>query len=338
VEIKTTKSMIITIVFFVFVWGSNFTRLYANNNSKLEESGKETILIVHSGGPFFKETIKGIEDELEEDFLIKFYILKNSNLNTFNEKIKTILPKAIVLMDNQAINFLISYQQTFKKNKVIIPSISVLAVNIELNIENLKNAIGISYEIPIVTSLINLRAILPKKIVKVGIIHRQFMTPFLNSNKDFCQQEGFEIFNIMLPNFDKKMKKKMKNSLNQLIKNDKVDVIWIPNDNNLLNKDTILHVWSPILRKNKIPAIVGVENLVNPNLNFGTFAVFPDNYALGTQAAEMILELKNNNWVVTSSNKTDPPLSIIKVINYRQIKANYKINDVKLSNIDKVLK
>ena len=111
----------------------------------------------------------------------------------------------------------------------------------------------------------------------------------------------------------------------------------MPNDNVLLTGKIIKRVWRPLLKKHKIPLIVGLEVFVNPELDFGIFAVLPDHISLGNQAAEIILELKDNNWKF-EKNITFPPISIKKIINYHQARIRFNIKEENFLNVDKILK
>jgi len=137
------------------------------------------------------------------------------------------------------------------------------------------------------------------------------MNKFIKENISFCNNEDFEIANIEIKR-TQEIEKRLKTALRILIKKEKVDAIWVANDNRLVNGKFIAKIWRPICSKYKIPIVVGASSLVQPNLNFGTFAVIPDHKALGSQAAEMIFELQENDWKV-EQKKIVPPLSVIKI-------------------------
>jgi putative ABC transport system substrate-binding protein len=96
-------------------------------------------------------------------------------------------------------------------------------------------------------------------------------------------------------------------------------------------------MWIPCVRKYKIPIVVGVEVLVRPKLNFGTFAVLPDHVSLGIQAAEMVFDLMDNNWEINKS-RVDPPLAVYKIINLQQAEKYFTVTEENLKSVDKILK
>jgi hypothetical protein len=204
-------------------------------------------------------------------------------------------------------------------------------------IKGIKNIEGISYEIPVVTSVVSLRSVLGIPMKKVGIIHREFLNDFLTQNKAFCKNEGLEIVNVVLPNKSDDYKSLLKKGLKKLLEENKIDVLWVPNDNAFLKQDIIQGIWVPAAKKYKIPVVVGVEVLVNPQLDFGTFAVLPDHVSLGSQAAVMIYEIMDNDWQC-DDQKVDPPLAVYKIINITQAKKNYKVTDENLKTVDKKVK
>jgi hypothetical protein len=163
------------------------------------------------------------------------------------------------------------------------------------------------------------------------------MNDFIQENRKYCEHEKIEILAHELPNNGIDYKSAVKKSLKKLVKKNKVDVLWVPNDNILLKPDILREVWLPCVKKNKVPLIVGAESLVNPKLNFGTFAVLPDHNALGSQTAELIFEAMENDWKF-DEQKIVPPVSIYKIINLKQVEQSCKIKEKNLENVDKILK
>jgi hypothetical protein len=299
---------------------------------------KDQILILRRGGKDFEDALKGLNEELKADFELKDKLIdKKTDVFEIRTEIALIKPKAVVLMDNSAITLYKKYQAGLNADEVIIPSISIMGVFIKDAINDIKCACGISYEIPIVTSIVNLRVVLGSSMKKVGVIHREFLNDFLKKNKEFCKMEGIEIVDITLPNKSDNYKILLKNGLKTLLNEKKVDVLWVPNDNAFLNIEIIRDVWVPAVKKEKKPVVVGVELLVNPKLDFGTFAVLPDHVALGSQAAEMIYDILDNDWQC-EDGRVDPPLAVYKIINLKQAKKIFGISDEKLKMVDKTVK
>ncbi|RLC00051.1 MAG: hypothetical protein DRI57_32795 [Deltaproteobacteria bacterium] len=116
-----------------------------------------------------------------------------------------------------------------------------------------------------------------------------------------------------------------------------MDVLWVPNDNKIVNAELLRSVWIPFARKFQKPIIVGVEVLVSPGFQFGTFGVIPDHINLGAQAAGTVFDVRKNGWQV-GGRKLEPPHSVYKIINYGQAVRLFKVDKDKLLNVvDKIL-
>ncbi len=297
--------------------------------------GGEVVSIFRREGKVFEEACKSLIEELGNDFVIRQHIIcKESSEDEFIKLIDSDNPKLVILMDNVAINLFKKYQSNTKSHR--IPSLSIMGVMIKQSIAGMKNCCGISYEIPIVTSVVSLRSILGRSTKKVGVIHRNFMNESIEMDKIYCKKEGIEILNISLPDKADSYEKSIMESLKRLILQG-IDVLWVPNDNLLLQTEIIKRVWNNFVPQYKIPVIVGIEVLVSPRLNFGTFAVVPDHISLGSQAAAMVYDIRNNNWIC-EEKRVDPPISVNKTINYHQAKKIFNISEEKLKSIDKILK
>lgn len=296
----------------------------------------ESILILRSKGQIFEETAQSLSDEIAESFSVREMIVDDSlDQDSLRRIITEISPKMIVLMNNTAINILKQYYKSLPDSIQPIPSLSLMAVYIKKSIQGLDNAMGISYEIPVVTAVTNLRSVLNKPITKIGVVYREFMVDFIKTNREYCKAENIELIEKVAWKEDKDYRSFLKTKLKELLKKDNVEALWIINDNAFLKPDIIRDIWIPLLDKYKIPAIVGVEALVHPNINLGTFAVLPDHSALGIQAAEMIYIASENNWEIVE--RVVPPLSVYKIVNMNLLLEHFKDENFVLENIDKIL-
>jgi len=310
--------------------------LLIRDEASLTGIDKEPLLIIRVAGKNFEQVVLGLSEELTEEFFLHELIVnKTTQKDQIAPKIKEISPKIVVLMDNISINLYKGYQKGLPESVSIIPSVSVMASFMDMAIKDLKNATGIFYEVPLVTSVVNLRAILSSQSFdKVGVVHRAFMNPAIRLNKNYCARENVELVSYPIQNqghIDSELKK----ALNQLGK--KVNAFWIPNDNKLINATLLKSVWIDFAKEFQKPIITGVESLVKPQFEFGTFAVIPDAIQLGTQAAEIVFDAMENNWEV-ETGKVEPPRSVYKIINLQQAERLFKVDQEKLQNmVDKVL-
>ncbi len=294
---------------------------------------KEPILIIRAEEKAFEDSEKGLSDEIEGELSIRTMVIKEDTTEkSIETKIKTVSPKIVVLMDNKSISLYKKYQSG-RTGPPYIPSVSIMGLFMDSAIKGLKNATGIYYEIPVVTSIINLRNVLDVPLEKVGIIHREFMKNFIIRNREYCLKEDVDLISYEISR--KNYKSGLKKGLTFLTKKKKVDAIWVVTDSKLITSDMLQSVWFPFAKKFKKPIIVGVEMLANPKFNFGTFAVVPDHTSLGMQAAEIVLDAMENDWSV-EKRAIAPPRSVYQIINLEQAKRLFKVKDDKLKDVDKI--
>lgn len=300
--------------------------------------GAESLLLFRTAGTAFEEAGNSMITELQSTITVNEVIIdKNTTEKTFADKITEAHPRLVVLMSNSAIKLFKKYQKTLSDSDTPIPSVSLMGTLVDISIKGIKNACGIAYEVPIVTCLVSLRQLSKDPIKKVGIIHREFLNNYMTINKRFCSREGFEIATHVLPNKVSNPVKECNKGLKNLLKSENVDAIWVYNDNMLLKPDVLIKAWIPAVKKYKKPMIVGVEQLANPKLHLGVFAVLPDHKGLGYQAANLILDIMDDDWHV-DDQMVQPPISIYTVVNQPMAEQFWKLNEDDFLSIDKVFK
>jgi len=302
--------------------------------SAFAQNAAKSILVLHPKGESFDDAKKGIQETLGPTYAVKdFEFDKESGVGDLVKVWKGSLPKIVVAMDNKGI--LLAKDARDNLHDSTVPLVGLMGVRVDASLKNVRNVVGINYEIPAVTTLVNLRAILPKPIKKAGVIYRESMEDLFLRNAEFCKQEGIELVGIKVPDASDP-KESLDKALKDLIGRADVDALWVLNDNFFLNAKLIVGSWQPGLSDWKHPVIVGIETLVKPAFKFGTFAVLPDNYALGAQAAGLVQEIDDAGWKVEEW-KVDQPLSVVKTLNKPGTKKCCGIEESKLGEVDKVL-
>jgi hypothetical protein len=299
---------------------------------------QETILVIRPEGNDFRSVVKGMAGDLGNDAIIKEKTIDDdSRTADIDSAVRLCKPVAIVLMDNSAIRLYKEYQKGLTDSAAKIPSIALMGILVGNAIEGLDNAAAISYEIPIVTSGLILRSLTGVPLGKVGVVHREIMKKLIEQNRETCARENIVIVNRCIQDKDPEQMSSVKNALVDLLKKEKVDALWIPNDNVLLSVSLLKEVWIPLINKYKKPVIVGIEALANPELGIGTLAVMPDHVALGVQAASMITNARENDGWSMRAGSVDPALSVYKVLNLKQARKFFDVKKENISSIDKVL-
>lgn len=294
----------------------------------------KTILVLHPTGPSFDDAKKGIVETLGAGYSFQdFVVAKETSADELAKAWKDAAPKVVVAMDNRAVSLFREVRTALHDSTT--PGVALMGVRIDATIRGVPNVMGINYEIPAVTTIVNLRSLLSNPIRKIGVVHRASMEDMIQKNAEFCKQENVEIVSVKVPD-DADPKSSLQAGLKQLTSRSDIDVLLVINDNFFLNAKLIKEVWLPSLSGWKHPVVVGVESLVKPELKFGTFAVLPDNYALGAQAAGIVQEIEDAGWKVDEP-RADQPLSVIKTLNLRGMKSCCGVQQEKLGEVDKVL-
>lgn len=292
------------------------------------------LLIVRSSGENFEEAVSEIRYELESELAIHELLVDSLEPLALTENILAMQPKILVLMDNRSINV---YREALKDTRVRemnIPSVSLIGILIDKCIADIPHSTGIAYEVPIVTGAVNLRSILPNEIHNIGVMHRAPFDTFIAQNVEFCAREDIVITAVELGHdLDISLLKK---DLKYLVEEKQIDVLWVPNDNRILNSSLLKSLWQPFQKKYRLPIIVGVESLVNPLFHFGTFAVMPDHAALGNQAANLIYDIMDNGWKIEESGIVQPPLSIYTTINFPDAQRYWSVERQSLLRVDSI--
>lgn len=292
------------------------------------------VLVVRPEGPNFEEARKGIVETLGEGWVFQDQVVgKDFSATSLAEVWKASGPKAVVLMDNRSVAL---YREARGLvGDTLTPAVALMGVRIDLAIAGLGNAVGINYEIPAVTSMVNLRSVVNGPIKRVGVVYRASWVDFFQKQSEFCAPESVLLVGRTVPD-DGDPSSALRKALDELVKDEKVDALWILNDNLFLTPKIIQGIWMPAVKKARKFTIVGVEPLVNPSLDFGTFAVLPDHYALGSQAGGILQEIQEMEWKVEDP-RSDQPLSVVKILNAKQAKSRGGVKADKLGEIDKVL-
>lgn len=292
------------------------------------------IFVLRPAGGTFEEARKGIAETLGPAYALRdFVVSKSTTVDDVVGSWKRGSPKAVVAMDNRAIALF--RESRDRMGDSTVPLVALMGVRVDAAVRGASNAAAINYEIPAVTTLVDLRAIARSPVRRAGMIYRASMAGVFRRNAEFCKAESIELVGREVPDAAE-AGAGLETALRSLVADPRIDALVVLNDNFFLNAALLGSVWLPVLSDWKRPVVVGVESLVRPDLRFGTFAVLPDHYALGSQAAGLIQEIEDAGWKVESP-RVDQPISVIKVLNMRGFRNCCELRDGKASEIDRVL-
>ena len=302
------------------------------------EDRPDTVVIIASKGDLFEEAKNGLVNDLEEEF--RFFFIEAGNKKTV-ENIRNFFaenpsPRAVVLIGNKSIRYYREFINGYKKKTPAIQVIAIMALDIQHAAEGIPNVQGIPYETPMITAVVNFRRITNRPFSTVGVLYRKPFSDFVGENTEYCRREQISVRSVLIGDNVKHLEKEIADGLKFLLNREKVEVLWIPNDNILLKPKLLVNAWLPLLNKRNVPAIVGVESLVKPELDFGTYAVIPEAKAIGEQAADLLVDLKENGWKHTGM-KVYPAISMYSVLNLDKAAKTVDKKELRIDEVTKVL-
>lgn len=307
-------------------------------NTTNDEQLKPIALVLHSSAQEFDEIMTGMKDDLEGDISFHaFEISRKTPLKMLEKKIEHLKPHIFIIIGNRPTNLYTSLQKQHP-DMLFPPAIILATLYVDKLIQGrINNAIGISHEIPAVTSMTTLRPLLHGDIQRVGVLHGDWMKDTINENKRLLEREGIHLISFSIPNDTLRLEKKIKQGIKFLQKQN-IDVLWVVNDNTLLKKSAFHKAWRPAISKINIPVAVGTQTLLEPKLQFGTYATVPNYYALGVQTASLILDMRDNNWEAYEPGYIEPIISIKTIVNIQSLEEKrIQYNKKSLLLFDKIV-
>jgi hypothetical protein len=293
-----------------------------------------TIVVFMPKSPQTVEVWTGLRDELVNDYrLVAVEVVGRGGANVVAEGLARHRPSAIVLMNNPTLAAYRDYQRQAAQKR-FPPAIVVMSSFLEGRPREVAATTGISYEVPLITVVTNLRKLMATPIRRVGIVYRSGLRPFVERQAALAAREQIRVSLRELgmePN-----QSEIKGALRRV--KEYADAVWILNDDRLLTPHLIAEGWLPAMNERPwVPSIVGAASLVSPDLGFGTFAVLPDHTALGGQAANLVLEIADNGWSLGENVDVQLPLSTTTTIDLVQARERFVLRADALQKVDRVL-
>jgi hypothetical protein len=309
------------------------TERSASNERRPSRGSKTPILVLLPRAAAADLVLEGLNQELERDFdLIPRYVEKDTTPSGLDSIIRETKPVAVVLMNNPTVRLYRRYQ-ALKKGSQFPPAVAVLTSFVDRTSVGITNLTAVAYEVPLVTSLVNLRALVNDPIRRVGVIYRPEFENFIAEQRELALVEQFELVGIPIKS---EGPSEVQRALAQLSDKSAVDAIWVLNDNRLLDQRTLRDGWLPELRRSWTPVIVNVGSLLSADFDFGTFAVLPDHRAIGLQAANIILDLAARDWK-SDGRRVELPVSVETVLAVDIARKRLKLNESELARVGRIV-
>lgn len=294
-----------------------------------------TVLVLGPQIAAANQVVSGLVDELADPYqIVERKVTAETPVEALAQIIRDVGPRVLVLLDNPTVRLYRVFQATQPPGTRFPPAIVLMAAFLDQASAGLQNTTGISYEVPAVTGFVNLRSLLGRPLRKVGVLYRHGFEGLVARQGELAASEGFMLAGRALDEGDRL--KAVKRGLRRLLDYDHVDAIWVLNDNALVDPALLARAWLPVLRHGHVPVLVGVSSLVSAKLEFGTFAVLPDHRALGAQAARLIDDLAEANWVV-GARRAQLPIAVEKVLDIDLARSLGPIREEKLREVDRLI-
>ncbi|HKO52406.1 MAG TPA: hypothetical protein VJV79_32085 [Polyangiaceae bacterium] len=310
------------------------TRYYAEIAHSRNESAKETILVCMPETPQTMEVWSGLRDELSKNYsLVALRVEDRAGRSVIEEGVRRHRPASIVLMNNPTVAAYNDFQRN-NKSTTFPPVVIVMTSFLEAGRLQVSGATGISYEVPLITVVTNLRKLIDRPIDRIGVIHRPELSSFVERQAILAAREQIGVVREVVgssPNASE-----LKRALRRL--KERAGAVWVLNDDHLLSPTLIADAWLPGLNERPwSPTIVGAASLVSPLQSFGTFAVLPDHSALGAQAASLVFDIADNGWALPPDLQTQLPVSTTTTLDLAQVRERFSLRNDALRQVDRVL-
>jgi hypothetical protein len=293
----------------------------------------QTVLVCMPDTPQTGEVFHSLSDEVGSEFrLIAVRVDDKDSTAAIAEGVLRHRPLGVVLMNNPTVAAYRAFLARHPDAKRL-PAIVVMSSFLDGSDLSSIGATGISYEVPLITVVTNLRKLMATPVERIGVVYRAPLEPFVRRELQLAEREQIQVVQRAVtaaPNVSE-----IKYALRDAKRD--VDALWILNDDRLLTPEFITHGWLPGLNERPWrPAIVGAASLVSKGQSFGTLAVLPDHTALGAQTAELLLELADNDWQIGLGD-AQLPLSTTTTFDLKHAAERFQLRSGALAQVDKII-
>ena len=234
---------------------------------------------------------------------------------------------------NRSVALYRNYQRLQPRKTEFPPALALMTAFAAESITGLRNVGAVGHEPPALTAVVETRRILNRPLRTLGVVYRKPLESFVREQATLAKIESvhFEAVEVGVhPSHND-----VEWALDQLVGEGAIDALWVLNDNVLLSPELLREVWLPTLHRNHLPVIVGVDSLVRPELDFGSLAVTPDLELLGVQAANLLLDLQDDDWQLEPA--LYQPVSVRTLVNASQARKYFGLTDKGLSHADGIM-
>jgi hypothetical protein len=306
----------------------------AQSTSRARRPGVRTVLVLMPSSPSASATLAGLEQVVGEELDVVARVVDGEpSADEVARHVREVRPSAVVLMNNPSVRGWRAFQKLASGEERALPAIGVMSSFLRETSTGIPQLGGVIYEVPLVTTLVNLRALLKQPVKRVGVVHRAAFRGYVGEQRELIAPEGFELVGMEVPGQDPDA---LVAAVTKLRTETKVDVLWVLNDNALLDRDVLQRGWLPALRGNKVPVVVNVGSLISRTISFGTFGVLPDHKRLGAQAGALVSGLAERGFAGVTP-EFEYPVSVETVLDVDFARKNLDLEESALAKIDRLV-
>jgi hypothetical protein len=303
---------------------------------KPAEAGRDTVAILTPVEAETEDLWASLVQELGEEFnVVTVPMGRGAGSRHLARELERYSPSCVVVVDNRTLEI---YRELQAQRPLadFPPAVVVMTSFLDRAIGGLRHATGIAYEVPAVSSIVALREVSQLDVQRVGVVHRERFEDVVALQTQLAALEKVQLVPVSVPN--EPSPEAVEDSLDRLVVDENVDALWVVNDNRLLTPELLINSWLPVLRFRPIPVIVGVSALVHPEVHFGTLAVTPNHAELGVQAANLVFDLADNDWILGEERQVELPLRVMTVVDVKQVDDYFGLKADALAKIDQAVK
>lgn len=281
------------------------------------------------------EVHRSLSHELSGSFNLHTLEVDQLDFAGLGAALSRIGPQALVLIDNRSLALYREYQRLQPASAELPPALALMAAFGAESQRRLRNTSVITYQVPGVTGVVALRRLTSRPVHRVGVVYRRPFARFIEDNRRLARVENVAL--VAAPVDTEPTFNQVGWALDRLLGGAQpVDALWVVNDNILLSAAQLREVWLPAIHGRRVPVIVGVESLVNPQLDFGTLAVLPDPHALGMQAADHLFRLAEADFQADPT--VEPPVAVRTVVDAVQAELLGGLRRDALDTVERVIR
>lgn len=295
---------------------------------------RATVLVCMPETSPTREVWTGLSDEIGSEFQLAAIRVEGRNgASLIAEGIRRHRPSAVVLMNNPTVAAYRTYLRQVEAIRTL-PAVVVMTSFLESSQLGSMGAVGVSYEVPLITVVTNLRRIVATPVDRIAVVYRVPLRGFIVRQQALARRE--QIVVVEQPVRAEPNASELKRAIR--LARHHADALWILNDDRLLTPELITEGWLPGLNEKPWrPSIVGAASLVSTSRSFGTFAVLPDHTALGAQAANLVFEIADSGWRLPPQTEAQQPLSTTTTIDIVQARERFALREDATAQVDRIV-